>query len=379
YNTIASSGPTAGQMVVPGEYNPEGAFADFVGCPINGTWTLNVSDNILADDGWICQWGIHFLDSLNPNSETYAPEIFDEFWYSDPTIIVDGNNDTTIVIRPDTIGPFDYTFEVLDSYGCSYDTTIVVNVIEPASIVPNSTACLGNEFDFTNTYAPQGGEWWVDGPGPVTFTPNQTVLNPTVNVVVGGGYTFYFADVQCSDTTSMELFYSGTPDVEVLYEGNAVDEVTICTDDQITLTVQGQDGDSYLWNIPGGNADSIVVTSNVPTPNGVLYEMDVTGFCGEDSDGITVFVEDCEIPNVISPNGDGQNEVFFTNYATHHSDVNLTIYNRWGRVVYKTDNYDNTWNGVNMNGNRVAAGTYFYTMRWDGGEKDAHGTITVFD
>ncbi|MDG2227851.1 MAG: proprotein convertase P-domain-containing protein, partial [Flavobacteriales bacterium] len=46
YNTIASSGPTAGQMVVPGEYNPEGAFADFVGCPINGTWTLNVSDNI---------------------------------------------------------------------------------------------------------------------------------------------------------------------------------------------------------------------------------------------------------------------------------------------------------------------------------------------
>ena len=177
----------------------------------------------------------------------------------------------------------------------------------------------------------------------------------------------------------MELFYSGTPDVEVLYEGNAVDEVTICTDDQITLTVQGQDGDSYLWNIPGGNADSIVVTSNVPTPNGVLYEMDVTGFCGEDSDGITVFVEDCEIPNVISPNGDGQNEVFFTNYATHHNDVNLTIYNRWGRVVYKTDNYDNTWNGVNMNGNSVAAGTYFYTMRWDGGEKDAHGTITVFD
>ena len=100
----------------------------------------------MADDGWICQWGIYFLDSLNPNSETYAPEIFDEFWYSDPTIIVDGNNDTTIVIRPDTIGPFGYTFEVLDSYGCSYDTTIFVNVIEPASISPNSTACLGNEF-----------------------------------------------------------------------------------------------------------------------------------------------------------------------------------------------------------------------------------------
>jgi len=308
-----------------------------------------------------------------------VPEIFDEFWYSDPTIIVDGNNDTTIVIRPDTVGPFGYTFEVLDSYGCSYDTTIFVNVIEPASIIPNSTACLGNEFDFTNTYAPEGGEWWVDGPGAVAFTPNQNVLNPTISVIQGGLYTFYFTDVQCGDTNSVEIFYSGTPDVEVLYEGDAVNEVTICTDDQITLTVQGQDADTYLWNVPGGNADSTIVFSSVPLPNGVYYEMVATGFCGEDSDGITVFVEDCEIPNVITPNGDGENDVFLTNYATHHGDVNLTIYNRWGRVIYKTDNYDNTWNGVNMNGKSVAAGTYFYTMRWDGGEKDAHGTIAVFD
>ena len=74
-----------------------------------------------------------------------------------------------------------------------------------------------------------------------------------------------------------------------------------------------------------------------------------------------------------------ENDVFFTNYANNYSDVILTIYNRWGRVVYKTDSYDNTWNGVTMNGNGVAAGTYFYTMRWDNGEKDAHGTINVFD
>ena len=67
---------------------------------------------LAVDDGYICEWGIYFVDSLNPNSETYVPEIFDEFWYSDPTIIVDGNNDTTIVIRPDTVGPFGYTFEV---------------------------------------------------------------------------------------------------------------------------------------------------------------------------------------------------------------------------------------------------------------------------
>jgi gliding motility-associated-like protein len=385
YNTTASTGPSApGAMVVPGTYNPEETFGNLAGCDINGTWTITVRDNLGVDDGYICEWGIYFVDSLNPNSETYVPEIFDEFWHSDPTIIVDGNNDTTIVIRPDTVGPFGYTFEVLDSYGCSYDTTIFVNVITPASIMPNATACLDEPFAFTSTYAPQGGEWWHDVPGnidSVTYSPSQTAINPTVTVSMQGGlYTFYFADVQCGDTNSMELFVSGKPKVNLWYEGNAVNEVTICTDDQITLTVQGQDADTYLWNVPGGNADSIIVFSSVPVPNGIDYIMDATGFCGEDSDTITVFVEDCEIPNVITPNSSpGENDVFFTNYATHHNDVNLTIYNRWGRVVYKTGSYDNTWNGVNMNGNSVAAGTYFYTMRWDGGEKDAHGTITVFD
>jgi len=378
YNTIAASGPTAGQMVVPGEYNPEGTFADFVGCPINGTWTLNVQDNILADDGWICQWGIYFLDSLNPSNETYAPEIFDEFWHTDPTIIIDGNNDTTIVIQPDTVGPFGYTFEVLDSYGCSYDTTIFVNVITPASVMPNTTACLGNEVDFSGTYAPLGGNWWVEGPGSVTFTPNQTALNPTISVIQGGLYTFYFADVECGDTNTVEVFYSGTPDVGVFYEGDStINEVTICTDDVITLTAEGQDADTYLWNIPGGNSDSIVVSSSIPSE--IYYEMVATGFCGVASDGITVIIEDCEIPNVITPNGDGQNDLFLTNYANHHNDVDLKIYNRWGRVVYKNANYDNTWNGVNMNGNKVAPGTYYYVMVWDNGEKDAHGTITVFD
>ena len=54
--------------------------------------------------------------------------------------------------------------------------------------------------------------------------------------------------------------------------------------------------------------------------------MVASGFCGVDSDGITVIVEDCEIPNVITPNSSpGENDVFLTNYATHHHDVNLTI------------------------------------------------------
>ena len=43
--------------VPPGSYMPMGDFADFVGCPVNGEWTLQVVDNWGADNGYIFNWG----------------------------------------------------------------------------------------------------------------------------------------------------------------------------------------------------------------------------------------------------------------------------------------------------------------------------------
>ena len=87
------------------------------------------------------------------------------------------------------------------------------------------------------------------------------------------------------------------------------------------------------------------------------------------------------LPNTFTPDGDEFNQSFQPFFSSGYDpyDFTMTIYNRWGRVVYKTLNYDNTWNGVNMKGKKVAAGTYFYVMRWDEGVKDASGTVTVFD
>ena len=90
-------------------------------------------------------------------------------------------------------------------------------------------------------------------------------------------------------------------------------------------------------------------------------------------------VQACSVPNVITPNSSiGQNDTFYTRYADIYPDVNLTIYNRWGRVVYKTEAYDNTWGGEKTNGNELHSGVYYFVMTWDGNTKDEAGTITVF-
>jgi uncharacterized repeat protein (TIGR01451 family) len=55
---------TAGNSMNPYDtYQPESSFAGLIGCPVNGTWTIHVQDNLGIDDGWIFGWGL-YLDPV---------------------------------------------------------------------------------------------------------------------------------------------------------------------------------------------------------------------------------------------------------------------------------------------------------------------------
>lgn len=71
------------------------------------------------------------------------------------------------------------------------------------------------------------------------------------------------------------------------------------------------------------------------------------------------------IPNVITPNNDGTNDFFvIANIMTWPTTRHVRIFNRWGHVVYDNDMYDNNtpWDGTDKSGNKLADGTYFYTI-----------------
>jgi len=70
----------------------------------------------------------------------------------------------------------------------------------------------------------------------------------------------------------------------------------------------------------------------------------------------------CQIPEGISPNGDGYNDTFILNGYNVNT---LYIYNRYGKVVYNTNNYNNDWAGQSNEGKILPVGTYFYHMIYD--------------
>ncbi|WP_372753524.1 gliding motility-associated C-terminal domain-containing protein [Labilibaculum sp.] len=75
-----------------------------------------------------------------------------------------------------------------------------------------------------------------------------------------------------------------------------------------------------------------------------------------------------QVPNVFTPNGDGQNDEFKVKSQSLKS-FKATIFNRWGRVVYSSQNPDEGWNGK-VNGKLATPGTYFYVIKATGEEEE---------
>jgi gliding motility-associated-like protein len=83
------------------------------------------------------------------------------------------------------------------------------------------------------------------------------------------------------------------------------------------------------------------------------------------------------IPDIITPNGDGVNDVWVIEGIDRFESTELFIYNRWGREVYAANNYANDWDAL-WNGQPLPNGTYFYVLNnRSTGENLGRGYITV--
>lgn len=98
--------------------------------------------------------------------------------------------------------------------------------------------------------------------------------------------------------------------------------------------------------------------------------------------GSLITEDDVSIFNLVSPNDDGINETFVVE-GIEAFDNELTIFNRWGSVVYKVDNYKNDWDGIAnvkhviQRQKRVPVGTYYYILKLKESNKTATGWLYI--
>ena len=68
------------------------------------------------------------------------------------------------------------------------------------------------------------------------------------------------------------------------------------------------------------------------------------------------------VPNTFTPNGDGDNDFFYPKGANIR-EYNMIIFNRWGELVYESNDFDNKWDGT-FNGKPCPDGTYVWRIRY---------------
>ncbi len=77
-----------------------------------------------------------------------------------------------------------------------------------------------------------------------------------------------------------------------------------------------------------------------------------------------VCIEACieyELPNVFTPNNDNQNDIFVPRINQFVNSVNMSIFNRWGQLVYETNDPNINWDGTDIkSGNPLKEGVYYY-------------------
>lgn len=361
----ATTNPFNEPSLIAGTYQTELPFSGFIGCPINGNWTITIRDNLGVDDGYIFEWGILFDPNINPNSETYVPTIDTGYWQTGATIIPGNPADTFIVVTSSNPGTFPYTFTVEDNFGCTYDTTVNVYFLPGPQIQPDTMACAGT-YQVTGTSSYAGGTWAASaGPGTATFLPNNAVENPLINVNVNGTYTFTFTDNQCGTDTSFNVYFADSVFVDLVTADFCIgDEATLdATSDVLEAT--------YLWNT-GAISETITVLDSGD------YYVQVTGLCNVASDTVTVTTRICDIlaPNVLTPNGDGDNDFLIFDGLDKYPGSKLQVFNRWGNNLYESEDYRNDWSPTGL-----SDGTYFYILT-PGGDLEAEvisKTFTVFN
>ena len=146
-------------------------------------------------------------------------------------------------------------------------------------------------------------------------------------------------------------------------------------------------------NVLDSDKDGIYDFRDIDSDNDGILDKDedninIAGLADCDKDGIPnrLDPDKCPtfIPQGISPNGDGKNDTFIIPGILNAQPNTLTIFNRWGNIVYEKDNYQNDWHGQTDRAFDLLAsdgllpdGTYYYVIDFKGNKSNVKSFIYV--
>lgn len=270
-----------------------------------------------------------------------------------------------------------YHLTVTDGNGCVSDlertirdfSVLAVHADGPTEFCVGGLVKLNTDEIESATY-----QWYQDGQT-LTGAVSSSFITPA-----SGAYTV-------AVNNSCGTFVSSPINVKVNSIGNyyVSPNVIICPSAGETTTLAAYGGSFYKWD-PGYGLSDSTIASPIATPLVTTkYSVSITSNEGCSVNGevtVTVVCDSLLVPTGFTPDGNTVNDTYVIKGIEKYAGNNLFIYNRWGNLVYKKKNYNNSWDGtcnvsgINL-GQQLPNGTYFYILDLNDGKKPLQGYITL--
>ncbi|MBL7766149.1 MAG: PKD domain-containing protein [Chitinophagaceae bacterium] len=256
-------------------------------------------------------------------------------------------------------GNYILTLVVTDTIGCHDTSTLAVFVDDPAYVdftISDDHVCVGDPVFFKDTMAPYTQSFtWDFGDGTMKDNEHNPVHSWDQPNTAGYNVSLTGRYLICPPMTVTKTVI--VDDYPVVYLGP---DTSICPGltGSIILTDVNNPTATYVWST-GETSPSITVTQP-----GYYWVKASTGACSATDS--TWVKRDCylNIPNSFSPNGDGLNDFFIPRelLSSGLSSFHMNIFNRWGELVFTTDNIDGRgWDGK-FNGVPQPMGVFVYVI-----------------
>jgi len=345
------SAPGSTQSYIPTGSGQHIVFAeDAIGCVSSDTIEVIVHsppvDNVISSAGdTLCNGGMSTL-SLSGTYALYS-------WtggVTTPTIDVSqsGTYTVSVVDNNDCVSTFSYTIDAIE-----FDLSVVSQ----------------NSCNNTQTLQASGGEQYSWSTGE---NSNTIVVSPEESTT----YDVTISEGSCVSNLAITL----NPISSSLEDFSIQDTFYVETGQQ--LLVPGPSGfDTYLWS-PGNQlldstsssmtfigSQTQTITVTAVHPDGCTFQQ-----------SFVVIVVNVTVPDGFSPNGDMINDAFVIPELSQYRGQ-LVIWNRWGDIVFESEDYQNDWNGTCAgpfcfpSGGDLPNGTYFYHLDIGGIQKEGYVTL----
>jgi len=269
----------------------------------------------------------------------------------------------TILSKSSTIALKNIDLFISNNY-IAFDSTIIpfVSLIDTIPQIKNLKGIISDTINWTKisgVYEADGGEEYITiGNFNDDFHTNWIPIKP----IYGAAY-YLIDDVsvcECSFDISLGQDTSLCEGESIILSPNLPNATYTWQDSSHAATYQVKQPGTY-W------VRAYVADYDITTTDTIVIKAGVDSYCNPP----------LTIPNVITPNGDSQNDNFKILNSEYY-DIALQIYNRWGRLIYETSDYQNDFSCKDC-----AGGVYFYVIKAkskrNGREKEYRGSLTVIN